>query len=292
LLTLPRRLHAAPVWLRISVFLTVLALAWLPLGLPLLLWVTSPNLRTILVLVWLYLLFLVWVQAWEQAVHAERAPLRRLGLWGGRSGLRWLGLGTGIGLGAVWLLFGWGAIAHWQIWQGPQDNVWSTVLEGSLTAFGIAFAEELFFRGWLLDELERSLSPRTSLLLSALLFALAHGTRPQGLALFLLGCALVWAKRLSRGNLLLPMGIHAGLIWGYYQIKVGQLFEPNPLSSAWLTGWGNNPLQSLPGLILMAALAGSLAYAHSRYRAQYRRYQPSEQRREGKSRQTNTSEQV
>jgi uncharacterized protein len=259
-----RRLQAAPVWLRVALFLTSLVLAWLPLGLPILRWVQDPNQRSILTLVWLYALFLVWVQIWERSLYGETAPLQRLGLVGSRHSLRWLGKGTLLGLGAVWLLFGLGAIGQWQVWQGPSSNLGSIVLEGLLSAFGIAFAEELFFRGWLLNEFERNLTARTSLVLTALLYAIAHGTRPQVFALFLLGCALVWAKRLSRDTLSLPIGLHAGLVWGYYQIHVGQLFRPNPQASVWLTGWANNPLQSLPGLLLMLLLASSMAFAQAR----------------------------
>jgi len=44
------------------------------------------------------------------------------------------------------------------------------------------------------------------------------------------------------------MGIHSGLVWGYYLLKVGGLIIPHKNLSPWLTGIDGNPLAGLLGL--------------------------------------------
>jgi len=248
------RLRQAPLPLRLLAFLGILALVWLPLGLPIVLTVADANLRGILALVWLYLLFLGWVSLWERRVHGEARPFRRLGWeWSGRMG-RSLLVGLAVGLLAVWGLFGLQVLCGWQQWNGVSAQFPRFLAEGALTGLGTALAEELLFRCWLLDELERSLRPTPALVSCAVIFALVHGTRPQFFTLLLLGLALVWAKRADSQRLGLPMGVHGGLVWGYYQLKVGELVTP--LNEAFLgAGLQNNPLQSLAGLVAMALLA-------------------------------------
>lgn len=131
-------------------------------------------------------------------------------------------------------------------------------------ALGVGFAEELLFRGWLLDELQRDYSPRTSLWINSCLFALLHfikplkellRTWPQFSGLLLLGLTLVWAKRSTKGRLGLPIGIHAGLVWGNYIINVGQLVQYSGQIPDWITGVDRNPLAGVMGLLFLGVMA-------------------------------------
>ncbi|MFM7615831.1 MAG: type II CAAX prenyl endopeptidase Rce1 family protein, partial [Synechococcales cyanobacterium] len=122
----------------------------------------------------------------------------------------------------------------------------------------------LLFRGWLLDELNRDYDPRLSTAINAILFAVAHfirpisaivSTLPQFPALVLLGLTQVWGKHKKRGRLGLPMGLHGGLVWGYYIINVGGLVQPSGVVPDWVTGVNNNPFQGIVGMLGMALLA-------------------------------------
>jgi uncharacterized protein len=74
----------------------------------------------------------------------------------------------------------------------------------------------------------------------------------------MLGVALVWAKRVGQGRLGLPIGLHAGLVWGYYIINVGQMVKYIPDAPIWLTGLNGNPLQGALGLGALGLITGAM----------------------------------
>jgi hypothetical protein len=150
------------------------------------------------------------------------------------------------------------------VWQPLPAGFGQILLEGLLVAVGIGFAEELFFRGWLLVELQRDYYPRFAFLLNAGIFALLHylkpleqilQTLPEFAGLFLLGMTLAFAKRATGGRLWLPMGLHAGLVWGYYAINVGNLAKFSETVPSWITGIHGNPLAGIMGLLFLGAIA-------------------------------------
>jgi len=123
------------------------------------------------------------------------------------------------------------------------------ILEGLIVALGIGFAEELLFRGWLLDELQRDYRPRVALWVDALIYAALHFIKPLAEilrtlpgfpALLLLGLTFVWAKRSHRSRLGLPIGLHSGLVWGrWWNILVKFLTGLLALTTTRLLGsWG------------------------------------------------------
>ena len=116
----------------------------------------------------------------------------------------------------------------------------------------------------MLAELQRDYSPRVALWTDAIVFAVLHfikpleaiiQTLPQFPALVVLGLTQVWGKRWRRGRLGLPIGLHGGLVWGYYIINVGQLIKYSGKVPDWVTGVNNNPLQGVMGVLLMSILA-------------------------------------
>ena len=127
----------------------------------------------------------------------------------------------------------------------------------------MGLAEELFFRGWMLDELERDYSPLVALVVAAGLFALLHFLKPipamlqslpQFPGLFLMGVVMIVAKR-QHGNLLgISIGIHGGMIWAFYLVSVGKIVKYNHNVSDWITGINGNPICGLLGLIFMSGL--------------------------------------
>ncbi|OKH36459.1 abortive phage infection protein [[Phormidium ambiguum] IAM M-71] len=254
-----------PTLIRVGLFLLTLLLLWLPLAAPIYFWGSDANLVTILTMGWLFAAFLVLVRFWGKLVYQQTNLLKSYGLSASRKNALELLKGLDIGLLLALTLFFVAGKLGWLVWQSS-DRLPIVILEGLISALGVGFAEELVFRGWLLDELERDYSLKISLWVSSLVFALLHfikplseiiRTFPQFPALLLLGLTFVWAKRGSRGRLGLPIGLHAGLVWGYYIINVGQLVRYSDRVPPWITGIDGNPLAGLMGFIFLGAIASA-----------------------------------
>ncbi|HTL89096.1 MAG TPA: type II CAAX endopeptidase family protein [Leptolyngbya sp.] len=235
---------------------------WLPVKIPIE-WVISVfygrtdaarNLAGILTYIILYIGFIVLVKLWGRFVYRE--PLFKIyGLRQPRSFFRNLLQGLAIGLGSLFLMFALQGALGWVQWQADLGTFPRILIEGGVMAIAVGFAEELLFRGWLLDELDRGYSPNVSLLVSSSIFAVVHKTGLQFFALVILGAILVWAKRATRGRLGLSIGVHAGLVWGYYLVNVGQLVKVSNQVPAWVTGIDRNPLAGVVGILALSAIA-------------------------------------
>ena len=114
-------------------------------------------------------------------------------------------------------------------WRGGLSP--ALLANGLALLLGVGFAEELLFRGWLWGELELVLPGRRALGLQALLFALVHPWYRlpplPGLALLggltLLGVALAQLRRRLNGSLWAPIGLHGGLVGGWFVLQKGLL---------------------------------------------------------------------
>jgi uncharacterized protein len=267
-------LHVQPAPIRIIVFLMLLAIAWLPMAAGLFLLIPDANTANIVAMVLLFVGFLLWIQYWGRRVHHESRILRSCGFaWDRRSATR-LVLGMGLGIASLTLLMLLEAGLGW-VRLTPANLAISVVLEGLLVGLGVGFAEELFFRGWLLDELQRDYPLSPALWANGLIFALLHflkpveemmRTAPAFPGLLLLGMTLVWAKWESAGRdrqsphgyLGLPVGLHGGLVWTSYMFFVGNVVQETERVSAWVTGLEGNPLAGLMGLLFLAGLAAAM----------------------------------
>lgn len=257
------RVHGYPAPLRIVIFLLVLVTLWLPLALPFYWLLPNPNHVSIITLLILYTEFIGLVRYWGHHVHGETHVLQQLGLdWSSSSRLNLL-KGLSLGLASILLLFGLQGLFGWLDWTAPTMNPIRLVVEGLVIALGIGFAEELFFRGWLLDELQRDYRYSVALVINAVLFAAVHLRFITLPALVVLGATLVWAKRAGgtwvggqhRDRLGLPIGLHAGLVWGNYVIEVGQWVHYTQRVPEWITGIGRNPLAGVLGVLSLMGLA-------------------------------------
>lgn len=257
------RIAKYPAPIRLSIFVIVLLLLWLPLAATIYAWGSNANLVSILTMVLLYGEFIWLVRVWGDRVYNQPRILHSYGLVKTRQNGQELLIGLGIGLVAVLSLFSLEGWFGWLIWQ-QNVSLPKVILEGLVSAIAVGFAEELLFRGWLLGELQRDYRPNAVLLATTLIFASLHfikplpdmlRTAPQFPGLILLGLTLVWAKRGSKNRLGLPIGIHAGLIWGYYIINVGQLIKYSEQVPEWITGVNQNPLAGVVGIVFLSGIA-------------------------------------
>lgn len=109
----------------------------------------------------------------------------------------------------------------------------------------IGFIEEAFFRGFLLQGFMQDMRTYAAVIITTLLYTLAHffkpiedplGTLPKVLGFALVGVILAYAY-LRSGSLYLPIGIHAG--WYYFSKIYKCLFSHTGAHPYLLFGEGN-----------------------------------------------------
>jgi uncharacterized protein len=251
---------------RLLIFIGVLLVFWLPLAIPLYLLLRhDSNLANIVTMALLFgELLLLW-RFWGKFVYGEINIFTQYGLVNSKKNSRELLKGLAIGFWFCLSLFIVEALLGWVEVISPTVSLLRILTEGLLSALGIALAEELIFRGWLLDELQRNYSRKTSLGIGAIIFALAHFLKPieeiirtavTFPALILLGITLILAKSQHGDRLGICIGIHAGLVWGYYIVNVGQLIQYTKQVPVWITGIDGNPIAGVMGLIFLIGLMG------------------------------------
>ncbi len=255
--------YPAPV--RLGIFTIALLVIWLPLAAPIY-WLlgSDRNLVTILTMGLMFVEFLFLLRFWGKKVYDRPQIYKHYGLvWTRQNGIDFL-KGLSIGLWFCLGLFILEGLLGWLEWTTPTVALFLVIAEGLLSALGIALAEELLFRGWILDELERDYQPQTVLWVNAILFASCHfikpieeiiRTFPTFPALILLGLSLVWAKRGHKNRLGICIGLHAGLVWGYYIVNVGKLVQNTEKISPLITGIDSNPIAGVTGLLFLGILA-------------------------------------
>lgn len=275
------RLASYPPLVRVVIFLAIVVVLWAPFALPLY-GLASRGLLPggdLVPTALLYGVFLLVLPRWERAVRAETQPWAQIGFAGRRALSRGMAVGALIGAVSLVLLavvqvgLGWAVLAA----DGARgSSLLQTALVGALAATAVGWSEEVLFRGWLLRELEQGWAPGVALGATSLIFAVAHFIKPldailallpQLVGLLLLGLVLAWARRIpleaGKTGLGHPVGLHAGLVWGYYMLEVGNLLQTTGAVPAWVTGLDGNPLAGLLGLTLLSGL-GVLVFRWSR----------------------------
>ncbi|WP_035993034.1 CPBP family intramembrane glutamic endopeptidase [Leptolyngbya sp. KIOST-1] len=266
---------------RVLMFLLIVVVLWAPLALPLYALAGQGVLPggDIFPTALLYVVFLLVLPRWERRVRGETQPWAKVGFAGWRGLARGMAVGAALGalsiavLAVVQLGLGW---ANVDLAGARGLGLLQVAAVGALAATAVGWSEEVLFRGWLLRELEQGWTPGVALGVTSLIFAIAHFIKPldailallpQFAGLLLLGFVLGWARRIAiapgETGLGHPVGLHAGLVWGYYLLEVGNLLRPTGRVPAWVTGLDGNPLAGLLGLTLLAGL-GVLLFRWSR----------------------------
>ena len=215
------------------------------------------------------LLLVLLLPAWCRCRWDTRHCWRSLGISGGGRGgrrrlssalLRGLLLATFLlALVTVALLMG-----SWAHWLGE----WS--LSRSLNALAlllvVGLTEELIFRGWLWRELDQLIGPASAVAGQALIFSLVHTRFNLGFwpmltlltGLLLLGLCLAVQRRLDGGSLWGCVGLHGGLVAGWFLLQSG-LLQLSPDAPSWLVGPGSSNANPLGGAIGLGGLLGLLS---------------------------------
>jgi uncharacterized protein len=183
-------------------------------------------------------------------------------------GLPWdatilVSMGLGLALGAVGILvmvmvqYGLG----WLKWRDDLQVTWPNVLVtlGSTLTLGlwVSLTEELIFRGFIVNQLQRDYALGLTAAIASLIFAVLHlvwegaDNIPQLPGLWLMGMVLVLARWVDGGNLGLAWGLHAGWIWAIASLDTIRLFAPTGHGPTWIMGKNGQPLAGAIGFLFL-----------------------------------------
>jgi len=147
----------------------------------------------------------------------------------------------------------------WGVWIGKiSPNI---IINAIFLILGIGFAEELIFRGWLLEELKNQFGLKKAIIIESLIFSIVHigfdlpfwQMMSILIGLFLLGILLSLIRLNDKNSLWGCIGLHGGLVGLWFITNNGLLFISKN-SPVWLVGPGSintNPLGGLLGICLM-----------------------------------------
>jgi len=135
------------------------------------------------------------------------------------------------------------------------------IINAIFLILGIGFAEELIFRGWLLEELKNQFGLKKAILSQALIFSIAHIGFDLPFwemiciltGLFVLGILLSLIRLKDKNSLWGCIGLHGGLV-GLWFVTNNGLLVISKDSPKWIVGPGNintNPLGGIVGISLI-----------------------------------------
>ena len=147
----------------------------------------------------------------------------------------------------------------WVNWLGELSP--QILLNSLLLIIGIGFAEEIVFRGWLLEELKNQYGLKKAFIFQAIVFSIVHIGFDMPFwqmvsilfGLFLLGILLSLIRIKDDNSLWGCAGLHGGLVGMWFLMNNG-LIEISKDAPIWLVGPGTintNPLGGLYGISLL-----------------------------------------
>ena len=264
---LNRFLLLQPAWLPTVLFIPLLyALGWLA-AVPLTLLGLPTDQLSLTGTVLSFVLFLLVMPRWAALRWSEPRPWEALGIRGAKpqeqpAPAAALLKGLLIAAGLLMVITSVVLIDGSGNWRGEVDATQLT--NAVLLCLGVGFAEELIFRSWLWTELNQILGSRRAAWAQAGIFSLVHTRFNLGLGamgglligLFLLGMVLARQRQSDRGSLWGCIGLHGGLVAGWFLLQNG-LLQLSPNAPPWLVGPGGhspNPLGGLIGILSLLIL--------------------------------------
>ena len=261
---LNRFLLLQPAWLPTVLFIPLLyALGWLA-AVPLTLLGLPMDQLSLTGTVLSFALFLLVLPRWATLRWSESRPWAALGICGATPHERptpaaALLKGLLIAAGLLTLITSVVLLEGSGDWRGEVDATQLT--NAVLLCLGVGFAEELIFRSWLWTELHQRMSSRRAALAQAGVFSLVHTRFNLGfgamsgllVGLFLLGMVLASQRQSDRGSLWGCIGLHGGLVAGWFLLQNG-LLQLSPNAPPWLVGPGGNAPNPLGGAVGLVSL--------------------------------------
>ena len=256
---LNRFLLLQPAWLPTVLFIPLLyAMGWLA-AVPLTLLGLPTDQLSLTGTVLSFGLFLLVMPRWAALRWSEPRPWAALGIRGAKpqeqpAPAAALLKGLLIAAGLLTVITSVVLLEGSADWRGEVDATQLT--NAVLLCLGVGFAEELIFRGWLWAELNQMLGSRRGAVAQASIFSLVHTRFNLGLGamsgllvgLFLLGMVLARQRQSDRGSLWGCIGLHGGLVAGWFLLQNG-LLQLSPDTPSWLVGPGGNSPNPLGGLV-------------------------------------------
>ena len=264
---LNRLLLLQPVWLPTVLFIPLLyVLGWLT-AVPLTLLGLPTDQLSLTGTVLSFVLFLLVMPRWAALRWSEPRPWAALGIRGAKpqeqpAPAAALLKGLLIAAGLLMVITSVVLIDGSGNWRGEVDATQLT--NAVLLCLGVGFAEELIFRSWLWTELQEMIGSRRAAWAQAGIFSLVRTRFNLGLGamgglligLFLLGMVLARQRQSDRGSLWGCIGLHGGLVAGWFLLQNG-LLQLSPNAPPWLVGPGGhspNPLGGLIGILSLLIL--------------------------------------
>ncbi len=147
-------------------------------------------------------------------------------------------------------------------WVEAVDNIkFTQLLNALLLIVGIVFAEEIVFRGWLIEEMVLLFGLKKGIIFQSAIFSLAHYRSDIGwialipflIGLFLFGLVLTLRRTMDKGSLWGCIGLHGGLVAIWYLFDSGMVtFSID--TPYYLLGPSKdmiNPIGSVIGIIIL-----------------------------------------
>lgn len=274
----------ASAFVRVSCFFLVWIGCWLPIAIPLAIWLDWQPLHPLQTTQKLYAIVSLYVIA----------PIL---IWGGINGTKksWssygielnnktetlvsLPIGIVLAISGLAIAFSLEQALDWLDWHLESgEKLLDLAIPILFLALFIAAIEELVFRGFIQTELEQEYGTLRAAMITSSIFALSHliwdweNTLPELPGLWLLGMVLTQARLSNNGNLGLACGLHAGWIWGLTCLDSASLLAYTGQGSVWFTGWGDNPLAGISGIFCLLLTAGAIQLISNSSIAKFKPY--------------------
>lgn len=253
--------------IKITLFLVIWAVVWLPIAIPLarlVQWhpaapISMKQKLTLLTSLYLIAPLLAW---WTSRI--EGVSLVKYGLTWQVNLLQFILFGLILGIFSILLTYWLESKIGWLEWQLENfAQLLKLVLPLLIVALFVGFIEEIIFRGVFFTFLTQDFSLPIAAIISSIVFALLHlvwereNSLPQLPGLFLMGIVLVIARLVNQGSLGIAIGLHSGWIFMLSCLDTAELYSYSKNSKKWLVGETGKPLASVAGLIVLL-LSGCL----------------------------------
>ena len=256
------KLFLSPKLLSTIIFIPCLYILGWVLATPLLLLNVEKESLSLIGTIFTFLLFVFSIPKWFYIRWGSKNPWRLLGINNHeRNGRLILYFLRGFLLSTILISLILVPIiaTRWGHWIGIVSI--DIILNAIFLILGIGFAEELIFRGWLLEEFKKQFGLKKAIIFQASLFSIVHIGFDLPfwqmisilIGLFLLGILLSLVRLKDNNSLWGCIGLHGGLVGLWFITNNGLLFISKD-SPKWLVGPGvinTNPLGGLYGISLV-----------------------------------------